>query len=449
MTARVIRRFPTTTAGTSGWEALARRTRPVRALDGDVSADWLIIGAGFAGLSAARRLGQLRPGERVVVLDAQEVAKGPAGRNSGFMIDVPHNLAGGEYSVSDAAANAIEIRQNRHAIAFARDAAAEHGMGPEIFDPSGKTNAAASERGLRLNANYAQSLSRIGEPHTILDARQMRELTGTDYYRGGLFTPGAVILQPARYVHALADGLPSSTELFENSPVRQLRREAGLWVATSDAGAVRAPKAIVAVNGLIEEFGHFRGRLIHVFTYASMTNAFSPSDTGGSSTGASRWALLPADPMGATLRKISDGGKARLAIRTRFTYDPGLSVSERRLRGIAAEQRRSLDARYPAVARIPFEFTWAGALCLSRNHVPAFGEVEEDLYSACCENGLGTVKSTLAGMMAVELATGTHSDMLKSYMNHAVPTRLPPRPVAQLGINSVIRWQELRAGREG
>ena len=98
---------------------------------------------------------------------------------------------------------------------------------------------------------------------------------------------------------------------------------------------------------------------------------------------------------------------------------------------------------------LPLEFSWAGALCLSRNHVPAFGEVEEGLYSACCENGLGTVKSTLAGMMAADLAAGVGSPQLDQYRNQPEPTRLPPEPFAWLGVNSVIRFQELRAGREG
>ncbi len=51
--------------------------------------------------------------------------------------------------------------------------------------------------------------------------------------------------------------------------------------------------------------------------------------------------------------------------------------------------------------------------------------------------------------MAAELATGTASEQLEQYMDHAAPSRLPPEPFAWLGINSVIRLQELRAGREG
>ncbi|CAO3361477.1 NAD(P)/FAD-dependent oxidoreductase [Azospirillum palustre] len=443
----VIRRLPAET-GVSGWEAISRRGFPVRELDGDLRADWLIVGAGFAGLSAARRLAQLRPGERVIVLDAQEVAKGAAGRNSGFMIDVPHNLSSGEYSVGDAASTTLEIGQNRLAIAFAAEAAAEYGMEPTTFDPCGKINAAASERGLKANGNFRDSLRRIGERYEELDADQMRDITGSRYYLGGVYTPGAVLIQPADYIRALATGLRPTTEIYENSPVRELKRRGGDWVATSNRGTVTAPRAILAVNGHIQSFGHFSGRLMHIFTYASMTAAFSQNEYSRQMSGAERWALLPADPMGATVRKISAHGLSRVVIRTRFTYDPGLTVSEARVAGIAAQQRRSFDVRFPELSGVPMEYSWAGALCLSRNHAPAFGEIEPGLYSACCENGLGTVKSTLAGMMVAELATGTVSDTLATYRNHPKPSLIPPEPLSWIGINSVIRWQEMRAGRE-
>lgn len=438
-----VKRLPVE-AGISGWEALHPRSTPLRALDTDVTANWLIIGAGFAGLSAARRLMQTRPGEKIVMMDALEVAKGTAGRNSGFMIDVPHNLSSGEYSVSDAASTAQEIAQNRFAIGFAAAAAADFGMSAETFDPSGKINAAATKRGLSLNANYARSLERIGEKYELLDAAAMRGITGSDYYCGGLYTPGAVMIQPAGYIREFARGLGEAVQIFENSPVVNLRKQDGLWKAQSTRGSVSAPKVIVAVNGHIESFGFFSRRLMHIFTYAAMTAAFSDK-----AVGAPRWAILPADPMGATLRKITTNGQSRIVVRTRFTYDPGMEISQKRLSDIAAEQQKSLIARFPNLAHVPMDYSWAGRLCLSRNHTPAFGELDENLYSACCENGLGTVKSTLAGVMAVDLATGTPSAMLKDYVNHPQPAKLPPEPLAWLGISSVIRFQELRAGREG
>jgi glycine/D-amino acid oxidase-like deaminating enzyme len=449
VTSRIaVARLPVDT-GRSGWEALCERRFPVSTLDGVHNADWIVVGAGFAGLTAARRLIQVRPGDKVVVLDAKEIADGPAGRNSGYMIDVPHNLSAGEYSAAGAEATAQEIAQNRFAIQYAAEAAAEYGMDRATFDPSGKINAAATERGMGFNVRYAASLNSIGEANTLLDAQAMRELTGSSYYLGGLKTPGAVMIQPAEYIRAFAAGVRPHVSLYENSPVTSLERQGSLWTARTPQGSVSAPKVILAVNGHIQSFGHFQGRLMHVFTYASMTAGFDTHVAGRPVAGAERWAVLPADPMGATVRKITDRqGKGRIVVRTRFTYDPSMEVSMARVQGIARDQQASFVARFPELAAVPMEASWAGRLCLSRNNVPAFGEIDEGLFSACCENGLGTVKSTLAGVLAVDLATGQSSPTLTLFMNQAAPSRIPPEPLAWLGINSVIRWQELRAGRE-
>ena len=150
------------------------------------------------------------------MVDAREVAQGPAGRNSGFMIDLPHNLASGEYSPGDAAQSRLEIAHNRFAIAFAAAAAAEYGMARSTFDPCGKINAAATARGEKLNADFARSLARMGEPFETLDAAAMREMTGTPYYVGGLHTPGAVMIQPATYIRTFAAALqPVAGDLRE------------------------------------------------------------------------------------------------------------------------------------------------------------------------------------------------------------------------------------------
>jgi hypothetical protein len=106
----------------------------------------------------------------------------------------------------------------------------------------------------------------------------------------------------------------------------------------STRGSVTAPKVILGVNGHIEDFGHFRGRLMHIFTYASMT-AFSQNEFAG--------VMSRADQMGAACRPTRwarrsqdhHGRLSRIVIRTRFTYDPSLKVSEKRVAGIAAEQR--------------------------------------------------------------------------------------------------------------
>src|SRR3546814_18155525 len=97
-------------------------------------------------------------------------------------------------------------------------------MSAAAFDPMGKINAAATERGLRLNQDFGDSLEQIGERHESLDAEQMRGITGSDYYLGGVSTPGAVLIQTPGYLRSFAPGLAYTVSLFENSPVLSLLR---------------------------------------------------------------------------------------------------------------------------------------------------------------------------------------------------------------------------------
>jgi len=441
-----VRRLPRD-SGPAAWNAILAEPPPATPLEGRVGADWLVIGAGFAGLAAARRLNQLREGERIVVLDAVRVGEGPAGRNSGFMIDLPHDLASEDYGGA-LDRDRQQIAANRAAIDFALAAAREYGLSDEAIVRTGKINGAASDRGLAHNASYAAHLQALGEEHRLLGAGEMRDLTGTAFYAGGLVTPGAAMIQPALYVRGVAAGLRSNrVTVHEASPVTGLSRDGGIWTGTTPAGAVSAPRVILAVNGHAESFGFFRRRLMHVFTYASMTRALTDAEVARLG-GAPRWALTPADPMGTTVRRISGTGGDRIVVRNRFTYDPSMEVTDARIAAVASDHDRAFAARFPMLAGVEMQYRWGGRLCLSRNDAPAFGEVADGLFAACCQNGLGTAKGTAAGIAAADLACGVDSPLARHLAAAPAPVRLPPEPLAWIGANAVMRWGEWRAGVE-
>ncbi len=73
-----------------GWYAILPEPEPANRLKGQHTADWVVVGAGVTGLAAARRLGELAPEARIILLDDYRVGYGASGRNSGFIIDTPH-----------------------------------------------------------------------------------------------------------------------------------------------------------------------------------------------------------------------------------------------------------------------------------------------------------------------------------------------------------------------
>ena len=442
-----VRRLPVD-PGVSGWSAVLPPAPPPAQLNGRRRADYLIIGGGFAGLAAARRLRRVAPDADVVLLEAGRVGEGPAGRNSGFMIDLPHELGGDSYAGA-AEADRAQTRANRAAIAFAAEAATDYGMDGEVFAPVGKVNGAASDQGLRHNRDYAAHLESLGETHRLLSAAEMQAMTGSAYYAGGLFTPGTAMIHPAAFVRAMAAGVAGEgVVVHEASPVVALSPSGEGWVAETPEGAVTASRVILAVNGHAESFERFAGRLIHVHLYASMTRPLTAAETA-TLGGEARWGITPADPAGTTVRRISGVfGGDRIVVRNRATYDPSMSAPQGAVARAGREHDRAFRARFPILDGVEMEHRWGGRLCLSLNSAPAFGEVAPGLFAACCQNGLGAAQGTLAGMLAADQAVGGQSEALTWMLSRPGPKHLPPPPLARIGAWAAIRWREMKAGAE-
>src|SRR5699024_10176117 len=142
-----------------GWYETLPPPPPPTSLTGRQTADWVVLGGGFAGLAAARRLATLQPESRVVLVDAQPIGMGSAGRNSGFMIDLPHNLTSESYT-GRAEEDRQTLLRNRAAIDFMRDIVQTHNIDCD-WSEQGKIHGSASDRGTQMLSDFAHGLDAI------------------------------------------------------------------------------------------------------------------------------------------------------------------------------------------------------------------------------------------------------------------------------------------------
>jgi glycine/D-amino acid oxidase-like deaminating enzyme len=365
------------------------------------------------------------------------------------MIDLPHVLSSNSYAGA-LDHDQSDIRMNRAAISFATSMVDEFKLSKAAFDLCGKWNAAATKSGLKHNASYSTHLDSLNEPYELFSAKQMHKLTGSNYYQGGLWTPGTAIFQPVQYITGIADALADlpRCELYEKTPVVSLDKISDQWIAKTTRGSIRADKVILAVNGLIENFGFYEKRLMHINLYASMTRALTNDEInrlGGSDT----WAFTPADPLGSTVRRLNGAGGHRLLVRNRCTYDPTLRIPDDRLSKVAVDHERSFYRRFPMLKDVTMAYRWAGRLCLSRNNVWAVGKVAENLFSACCQNGLGATKGTIAGVIAAEQSSEKSVDsLIPDFIPQDCPKKLLPEPFMTLGARGYLKFREFCAGKE-
>ncbi len=436
---RVARSLPRDDRG-CGWIETLAPPAPARVFSSAPGAperfDAVVIGAGFTGLALARRLAERRPGWRIALLDAQRAGFGASGRSSGFVVDLAHFIARME-----PAASRKFVALSRSGIEELRTLARTHEIACD-WDDRGWLHVAAGVAAAKALPALAAWLDSLGEPYETLDTAGLEAITGSAFYRTGLRLPGSVLVQPAALLRGLVAALPPSIEIYEDSPVREIRREGSTFRLAVADGGLQAPLVFVATNGYAPALGVFERRLFPLYTFGSLTRPLSPEEQeilGGER----EWGLLPEDAMGSTVRRTRD---QRILIRNsaRFTRDHVLPSGPPD--AVLSLHRGAFAKRFPRLAHLPFEYSWSGPLGVTPDRSIAFGALEPGLFATGGYTGAGIAMGTTAGRLLADLALGEDSESLAAMLSLPQPKQQPPQPFLDWGIRFQVRRMNATAG---
>lgn len=428
---------------TCGWYAALPPLPPPHTLLGSHVADYVIVGAGFAGLAAARRLATLQPYSKIILIDAQRIAEGASGRNSGFVIDLPHKFA---LAHPDPAHKQKLLGLNRAAISQLEQLVHQHQIDCQ-WSLAGKYQGAIGPRGEAHLEYFEHLMKDLGEPYQWVEKKELTQILGTDFYSRAIFTPGSYLMQPAALVRGLSEHLPHNVEVIENSPIHGLERKQGLWVLKGEVGTIQAHKVLLTTSIFTQEFGYLKNRLLPVMTFASWTRPLNEQEML-MYTGQLDWGLTPADHAGTTLRMTAD---RRILIRNTYKHVPqyGANIDDATRMKIQRDHQHAFAARYPHLAHIPLTHTWGGVYAISRNFTNFFGELEQNIYASACDNGVGAAWGTISGTLLADLAIGSDSQLLQDIQAvTGMPSLNPPEPFLGLGVKTRIMFEKWRSRSE-
>ena len=403
--------------------------------------DWLIVGAGYTGLSAARKLSELHPNQKIIIVDAQLAGEGASGRNSGYLVDT--TLNDGFTSNKEISNYKKKIDIYELGINAVKKFIKEHQVDCD-WNEAGKYFASSKKEDKKILINFSNTLSKLGFRYNLFDKQELNKKLGTSFYDVALYTKGGILLHPGKLVRAMIDSLSNNVELYEKSQLLKWEKNSDTIYCTFEDNNIITKKIIFCTNGFLKSLGIKKDYNFPITLTASMTRPLS--DNEFKSIGEPKeWGVLPVRPMGATIRMTKD---RRILIRnTAEIYNP-FKMSNHELKKRSINQKIGIKKRFPSLAEDIIHSTWSGIVSRTRNSSQIFNKIDKNIFAAGSYNGSGIGVGTLFGEQIALKASNESTNEINIIEKKNKPTWLPPQPFLNIGIKTRLVYERFKAKSE-
>jgi glycine/D-amino acid oxidase-like deaminating enzyme len=357
--------------------------------------DVLVIGAGYAGLSAA--IAAHDCGASVVVVDKAEPGQGASTRNGGMLGAHPRlgwNALADKFGPQVADALFAEAKP---ALDWAKGLIDREGIDCDL-QQTGRIQLAWTKEHFQNQKTLARHVSEKSEVEIATVERDaLGQHIETPRYFGGIFFPEHCGLHPAKYHQGLRNAVTRrGITLTGNAEVTALERAGNRFTVTTPKGTVRAEKVILCTNGYTTPL--FRWHVARVFPLPSYLIATEelPSNLLGH--------LAPGRRMMVETRarhsyfRLSPDGK-------RIIWGGRAAMREIPMKQAAKRLRATMLSVWPELSDARISHAWWGNTGFSFNHMPHVGE-DRGLHYAMGFSGSGTVMAPYLGAKAAYRALG-------------------------------------------
>jgi glycine/D-amino acid oxidase-like deaminating enzyme len=431
------------------WQA--RGGFPARrpSLPGPAEADVCIVGGGYTGLWTAYYLAGLRPGWRIVVLEAAFAGYGASGRNGGW---VTAALPGSRARYARAAGGPAGVRALEEALRGTVDEVGQVCAAESIdcdFTKGGTLAVATSPAQLaRMRAGLAgiREWGDGDDVYQFLTRDETRARVNVAGVLGGLYAPASARIQPAALVAGLAAAAERrGVEIYEATPASLIEpggAAAGAVVRTK-FGDVRARSVLRCTEGYTAALPGLRRALLPMNSHMVVTEPLSAAawqeigwdgcETLGDEAHAYMYAQRTADG------RIALGGRG-----VPYRFASATDHLGRTDPSTVTALTQVLRRMFPSAASAGIEHAWCGVLgvprdwCASVTYHAASGTGWAGGYT-----GHGVAAANLAGRTLADLVTGEKSELTAlPWVGHRSRT-WEPEPARWAGVHGLYALYRL------
>ncbi len=412
------------------------------AVAGDLTADVVIVGAGYTGLATAYHLKIAEPSLKVAVLDAETTGFGASGRNAGFIMTLfgassglMKSLHGKEklaaaHAYMESAIDALEAMVNEHKIDC-------------DFERSGFLKVATSpayERRIKDEIELFQSIGAKG--FEWLDAAQVAARVRSPTFMGACWEPHCGLLNPVKWVDALRRlAVARSAKLYEGTRVETVAREGGKFRVATPGGTVTAEKVVFATNGYTHLIPGLASKQVPAFAYIVVTERLSEAQRA--SIG---WAGREGIEDGRNFmhfyrltpdnRILAGGGPGLVPYGGNMDHDAYPKAW--------AHLERFITATFPQLSGIRITHRWGGAFSVTSDSTPQIGTLHGGaaVYSIGC-TGHGVAMTHMNGRIIRDLVLGRRTELTDLWFVNRRSFPIPPEPICSLAVRAVMAVMSL------
>jgi len=424
-----------------GWLNQLPKRLNIKSLNKDLISDYLIIGAGFTGLSSARKLSEINKNNKIIVVDAQLAGEGGSSRNSGYLVDT--TLNDGFTSNKDIGNYKKKVKIYELGIKAVKKYIKEYQVDCE-WNESGKYFASSKMQDENKAKSFSKLLSNLNYENKILFNDELQKRLGTSFYNVAVYTTGGILLNPGRLVRSMIDTLPENVDLFENTQLLNWNKSNDKIICQFENNKIETKKIIFCTNGFLRSLNVKKNYSFPITLTASMTRSLTEKEF--KHIGSPReWGVLPIRPMGATIRLTKD---KRILIRNTAEVKNPNSMNLNDLTNRVKLHNLGIKKRFPNLPENIIENSWSGVVCRSGNGSQIFEKLDDNIYVAGCYNGSGIGTGTLFGEQIALIASNQQSEEIPIIESRKKPNWLLPQPFLNIGIYSRLAYERFKARSE-
>jgi len=424
-----------------GWIDYKNQRSNIKKLSNNLSCDYLIVGAGFTGLSAARKLGQIAKNKKIILVDAQLAGEGASSRNSGYLVDT--TLNDGFTSDKDISNYKKKSQIYELGIKAVKKFNEEHQVDCD-WNECGKYFASSKLDDEVKAKKFSDLLKKLNFENTILYQSDLKKKLGTNFYKVGVFTNGGILLNPGKLIRAMVNALPENVRLFENTTLLKWNKSNENIDCSFEKNNIKTKKIIFCTNGFLSNLGIKKRYNFPITLTASMTRPLNEKEF--KSIGEPKeWGVLPIRPMGATVRMTKD---RRILIRNTAELRNPNVMSKQELNKRTYFHKIGIEKRFPTLEKDIINSSWSGIVCRSGNSSQIFEKIDTNIFVAGCYNGSGIGVGTLFGEQIALMVEEQNSEEISIIQSKKQPNWLPPQPFLNIGIFTRLLFEKIIAKSE-